>query len=194
MPGSTASGIAYAVVGDAPDVPATTLAMANSLEPFVATPLCKLILAANFGVANNNNAISIPFGSGSEAMKSHAGMHSTTVNSTRIIPPTPGIYVCKASTAFAINTSGFRAHTIGKNGVRQAPEQGIYNSAALPSGGTGCPLPIVEVELTANGTTDYFELFAYQNSGGVLNALGDGSSTTTMNTVFTVKYDRPLIP
>lgn len=189
---TTASGIYYPVITDDVDVSGDMLLMATSLETLIAKPLCKLILNANFSVANNSNAVSIPFASGSEAIKTHTGMHSTTVNTTRVIPPLAGYYEVEASSAFAINTSGFRTHSIGKNGVRQAPEQGIYNSAALPSGGTGCPLPIVKTELSANGSSDYFELYMFQNSGGALNALGDGNSNTTMNTIFTVRYVRPL--
>lgn len=189
----TASGIVYPTLTDDPDIPGDMLAMANSIEPFIAKPFCRLILATNFGLANNTNSATIPFGSGSEQAKSHASMHSTTVNNTRIIPPIPGWYEFRAVTSFAVNATGFRTQTIGKNGVRQCPESGIYNSAALPTGANTI-LPQLTVELAMNGTTDYAELFAFQNSGGTLNVTGDGNPTTTINTVFVCKYIRPLIP
>lgn len=155
-------------------------------------PFCRLILPSAFGVANNSNSVSIPFGSGSEQFKSHASMHSTTVNNTRIIPTQPGIYLFSAVTVFAPNTSGFRTHSIGKNGSRQASEAGIYSSSSLPVGANAV-LPMVSVELAMNGSTDYAELFAYQSSGGTLNIVGDGTATSTGNTTFVCKYLRPLI-
>jgi hypothetical protein len=188
---TTASGIVYPVVTDDVDVSGDMLAMANSLETLLAFPLCKLILNAAFGVANNSNAVSIPFGSGSENIKTAAGMHSTSVNTTRVIPTIPGYYEVTGNTVFATNTSGYRTHTIGKNGVRQAPETGVYTAAGLAAG-ANTPLPPVTSILSANGTTDYFELFAFQNSGGTLNVVGDASPTTTGNTMLLVKYLRPL--
>lgn len=156
-----------------------------------AGPLCKLVLNANFPVANNSNSVSVPFASGSEAIKTVAGMHSTSVNTTRITPTVAGYYEFSAVTVFAVNTSGFRTHSIGKNGTRQASEGGIYNSAALPSGANAV-LPQISVILSMNGSTDYAELFCFQNSGGALNAIGDGSVTNTGNTVFSCKYLRAL--
>jgi hypothetical protein len=189
---TTASGIYYPVITDDVDVSGDMLLMANSIETLIAKPLCKLIMASGtFGIANSSNAVSVPFGSGSESIKTHAGMHSTTVNNTRIIPPLPGYYECWAVTVYAPNTSGFRTHSIGKNGVRQGPEQGIYTSSGLASG-SNQPLPAVITELSANGTGDYFELFTFQNSGGALNIVGDGTTTATGNTTFVVKYTRPL--
>lgn len=188
---TTASGIFYPVITDDVDVSGDMLLMANSLETLIAPPLCKLILNAPFGVANNSNAVTIPFGSGSEAIKTHAGMHSTTVNNTRIIPPLAGYYEFQAVAVFAPNTSGFRTHSIGKNGVRQGTENGIYAAAALASG-SNQPLPTVSVILAMNGSTDYAELFAFQNSGGALNVVGDALPTTTGNTVLTCKFLRPL--
>lgn len=188
----TASGIVYPTLTDDPDVPGDMQAMANSIESLAATPLCKLILPSAFSVGNSSNAISIPFGPGSEAIKSHTSMHSTSVNTTRIIPPFPGTYEFGAATVFAPNTTGFRTHTIGKNGVRQAPEVGVYTSTGLPSG-ANAPLPLVTAILDMNGTTDYAELFAFQNSGGGLNVVGDGSSSTTANTMFWCIWLRPRV-
>lgn len=188
---TTASGIVYPTLADDPDVPGDMLAMAASLETLIAFPLCKLILPAVFGVANSSNAISVPFAGGSEAIKTHAGMHSTSVNNTRVIPPLAGYYEITGNTTFAPNTTGFRTHTIGKNGVRQAPEAGVYTASGLPAG-ANATLPPVTAVLSANGTTDYFELFIFQNSGGALNITGDGTTTNTGNTMLTVKYLRPL--
>jgi len=189
---TTSSGIYYPTVTDDPDVPGDMLATANSLETLIAYPFCKLILPSAFGVANSSNAVSVPFGSGSEAMKSHAGMHSTTVNNTRVIPPLAGLYEITGYTTFAPNTTGFRTHTIGLNGVRQAPEAGVYTASGLPAG-ANATLPSVTAHLNLNGTTDYVELFVFQNSGGALNITGDGTTTNTGNTMLVVKYLRPRV-
>lgn len=187
---TTASGIFYPTLTDDPDVPGDMAAMAASVEGIIAIPLCKLILPSNFGVANNSNGVTIPFGAGSEARKTHASMHSTTVNNTRVIPPVAGDYVIVGNVSFAPNTTGFRTCSIGKNGVRQAPESGIYNSGAMLAG-ANVTLPATIAHLSANGTTDYFELFTYQNSGGTLNVVGDGTTTNTGNTMLTVYLLRP---
>ncbi len=189
---TTSSGIYYPTVTDDPDVPGDMLAMANSLETLVAAPFCKLLLAANFGVANNSNSVTVPFGSGSEIMKSHASMHSTTVNNTRVTPPLAGLYRVSAITSFAPNTTGFSTHSIGLNGSRQNPEGGVYNSGAMLAG-ANVTLPQITAYLNCNGTTDYVELFAYQNSGGTLNGVGDGTVGNTGNTMMIVEYIRPRV-
>lgn len=155
-------------------------------------PLCKLVLNANFSIANNSNTVTISFGSGSEAVKTVAGMHSTSVNTSRITPTVAGYYEFSGAVSLAGNTTGFRTHSIGKNGVRQAPEGGVYTSSGLPAGPTVLVLPQITTILAMNGTTDYAELFCYQNSGGALNAIGDGNPATTNNTTFTCKYLEPL--
>jgi hypothetical protein len=177
------NGTTIRQIADAPSA-------SGSFEAQIYPPLCRLILNANFSVANNSNAVSVPFGSSSEHIKTHSTMHSTVTNNTRIIAPVPGIYEFTAVTVFAPNTTGFRTHSIAKNGVRQGPEGGIYNSAALPVG-ANAPLPGITTQMTM-AANDYAELFCYQNSGGPLNIIGDGNPATTANTIFCGRYLRPL--
>lgn len=187
---TTAFGIPYPQLSDDVDVSDDFRLMAEKLQDILANPTCKLILPAAFGVANNNNTVTLPFGVGSEAIKTDASMHSTTVNNTRIIPNKPGFYLFSVMVTFAPNTTGFRTCSIGKNGVRQGPENGIYNSAALPVG-ANATLPMAHTILQMNGTTDYAECFAFQNSGGALNVVGDGTTTNTGNTTFLCARVRP---
>lgn len=193
MAGTTPLFLPYPTLGDPVRVPTDIKNLADVTNALFDSPYVKLILPSNFPVANNNNTVTVPFPAGSEALKSttHATIHSTTVNNTRIIPPRKGLYLFTATTVFALNTTGFRTHTIGKNGVRQAPEAGIYTSGALPSGANAI-LPTLSTVLEMNGSTDYAELFVFQNSGGTLNAIGDGLVTTTGNCVFTCTLIRRL--
>lgn len=145
-------------------------------------PICKLQLQSNFSLANNNN-LTVPFGTGSEIIKSDASLHSTTVNNTRIIPNKAGYYLVTVLAWFNTNTSGVRGAFCGKNGSVQAPE--YQWTTTLPN--NNFALPQLSTELYANGTTDYFEMFVYQNSGGALDVLG---SASTRASIFSVSYIR----
>lgn len=191
MAGATTFGIPYPQLADLMKVTANMQALATKVDELLDFPFCKLILPSDFPVANASNTVSVPFPSGSEVFKTHGSMHSNTVTNTRVIAPKKGIYRITAVATFAPNTTGFRTASIGKNGVRQAPESGIYTNVGLPAG-ANATLPPVTAELTAQ-IGDYFELFVYQSSGGGLNLKGDGLTTTTGNTVFTVAYHRPIV-
>ncbi len=147
-------------------------------------PMCKLQLQSNFSLANNNN-LTVPFGTGSEIIKTDASLHSTTVNNTRIIPNKAGYYELKMLAWWATNTSGVRGVIPGKNGSTVPPE--FQWTTTLPN--NNFAVPQLSTELSANGTTDYFEMFVYQNSGGALDLLGTSSIRAT---TFSVTYLRGL--
>jgi hypothetical protein len=95
-------------------------------------------------------------------------MHSTVTNTSRVTIPTGqgGHYAFKGQCGFAPNATGMRKLAIARNGVR------IW-SVALP--GTSADYMVLRVDgefPCAAG--DYWELHAYQSSGGALNigALG----------------------
>jgi hypothetical protein len=190
---TTTSGIVYPTLADDPDVPGDMLAMANSIEPFIAKPFAKLILGANQALANGSNTASVSFSGSSYVRKSHTSMHSTSVNPSRIIPPIAGWYRFTALAVTAINTTGYRTAAVAKNGVRQAPESGYY---ATPPAAVNTVIPVITCELEMNGSSDYAELMIFHNitGGGTLNAIGDGSSSTPSNCLLTCEYIRPLIP
>lgn len=191
MAGTTAFGIPYPQLADLMKITANMQALAEKVQDLLDRPFCKLILPSNFGIANNTNAPTVPFGAGSEAYKTHASMHSTVTNNTRVIAPKKGVYLVTAAASFAPSTNGFRTASIGKNGARQATEVGIYNSAALPVG-ANVTLPHIALEITLD-VGDYVELFMFQNSGGPLNAVGDGTLTNTGNTQLSVMMQRPIV-
>jgi hypothetical protein len=148
-------------------------------------PICKLQLQTTHGVANSSN-LTVPFATGTEIIKTDASIHSTTTNNTRVIPNKAGYYELKMHAWWATSTAGVRGVLPGKNGVAQAPE--YQWAATVPSGDFA--VPELTTVLSANGTTDYFEMYVFQNTGGTLNLLG--SAVSTRVTTFEVIYLRPL--
>jgi hypothetical protein len=108
------------------------------------------------------------------------GWHSTVTNTSRITPTVAGWIRFTATIHFAANATGRRGVGIRVNGVT------INYGVIVPGSAAGTQGVTVTRTLPANGTTDYFEAFAFQDSGGALNAL-DGSST-----VFEAEYRRPI--
>lgn len=96
------------------------------------------------------------------------GMHSPSVNNSRITPAEDGLYWIHGHGAWANNSAGVRRLMVRKN------------AAGNPVGGTEIAVfTYVNVSgFLAQGafvypelllTTDYVELFAFQNSGGALD-------------------------
>lgn len=183
---STTSGIVYPSASDDVDVPGDMQAMANSIEPYIAIPLVRLILPANQSIPTGTDTPA-SFGANSEIVDTH-NFHSTTVNPSRVTPTMPGWYLCQGSPVWNANTTGQRVHFMAKNGVGYAPS--VRWHFALVNQTTA--LPGSQAILSANGTTDYFEFFVNQASGGALSLLGDGNQTSVFNTIFEVIYLRPL--
>jgi hypothetical protein len=95
-------------------------------------------------------------------------MHSTVTNTSRVTIPTGqgGLYAFMGQCGFAANGTGVRKLAIARNGTR------IW-SVTLP--GTASDLLVLHVNsMYPAAAGDYFELHAYQTSGGALNvgALG----------------------
>jgi hypothetical protein len=91
-------------------------------------------------------------------------MHSTVTNTSRVTIPTGqgGHYAFMGQCGFAANATGVRKLAIARNGTR------IW-SVTLP--GTASDNLVLHVNAMYPATAgDYFELHAYQNSGGALNA------------------------
>jgi hypothetical protein len=105
------------------------------------------------------------------------GYHDNSSNPSRVIAPATGFYHINVGVSYAANTTGRRTITVRKN------------SAGSSSGGTvvvGCQQQTVQVGATRFECSmivsftagDYFEVFAYQESGGSL-ALGVGTPADT---------------
>lgn len=105
------------------------------------------------------------------------GFHSATVNPSRFTPTVPGFYVGYAGVSWVYNatTNSRRMFRIQKNGTTAwdradtlAPN--LANANLVVKGVAFGPL-------YCNGTTDYVEVYAYQDSGAAINT-DVGSGTT----------------
>lgn len=105
-------------------------------------------------------------------------MHSVVTNTSRVTIPTGqgGFYAFIGQCGFAANATGMRKLSIARNGVR------VWSVAEQ---GTGTDYQVLQVSGMFPCTAgDYFELHAYQSSGGALNigALGTVESIYFMAT------------
>ena len=87
-------------------------------------------------------------------------------NVGRFTPTEPGVYFVSASVEFAANTTGVRWCRVYKNDTVEV-HGAVHNAAA--TGASDC---VVVGFVEMNGTTDYIEIWMYQNSGGNLNMFG----------------------
>jgi hypothetical protein len=122
---------------------------------------------------------------GAEAYDSHAA-HDNATNNSRLVAPESGLYTIKAHLTFAINANGIRGLDIRKNaaGVQTA---GTDLTFLILSGNGTTQTRIgasVDAQLTAG---EYIEVFAYQNSGGVLNVEGANIADTFLSMRWTAR-------
>lgn len=187
---TTSRGLVYPDSGGNVELWTHLQNLATSADTAIGTavapgPICKLQLQGTQSIANNTN-LPVQFGTSTEIIKTDASIHSTTVNTTRVIPNKAGYYQVTGISWWTNNTSGQRGCFLGKNGGPVAPE---YNwNTTLPN--FEFVVPQLSTVLSANGTTDYFEFYVFQNSGGALNLLGSGAGTRV--TMFEVVYLRGL--
>lgn len=104
--------------------------------------------------------------------------HSTSVNTGRITPSRACWIQFTATVHWASNATGRRGAAIRKNG------SSIYYGVIQPGSSAGNTSVTVVRTLQANGTSDYFEVLAFQDSGGNLN------TADVTNTVFEAVYAR----
>lgn len=107
------------------------------------------------------------------------GIHSTSSNTSRVTPNIAGWYRVTFTLQYATNATGRRAAAVRQNGGTV-----IYGDIKPGSsaGNLGCT---VTKTLQFNGSTDYVEGIAYQDSGGSLNTAGSDSK------VMEVEFIRP---
>ncbi len=99
-------------------------------------------------------------------------MHSTVTNTSRITIPTGqgGYYAIVAQVGFALNSTGIRGVGIRLNG------SSILHSQIFPAYNTGAELHTIQASFHHTAAAgDYYEVVAFQTSGGALNV---GSATT----------------
>ena len=95
----------------------------------------------------------------------NSGIHSTTVNATRLTAPISGIYAVTGNVDWNSNATGIRELFIRENGTALVAATFIPASALY----TLAQEVTTQVQLNAG---DYVELAAYQDSGGALSVFG----------------------
>ena len=107
------------------------------------------------------------------------GIHSVSVDTTRFTVPAggTGVYVLSASVEFAASAAGtWRLAIWQKNGTNSiASSAGPLNATAA----TRINVSIIE----SASAGDFFEVFAYQDSGAALNVLGTAAPSQTWGSV-----------
>jgi hypothetical protein len=149
---------------------------------------CRLALPGNQSTTNVT-ITSVLFGASSE-ISDTSGWHSTSSNTSRVVPTLAGVYLCVGRIYWAASLdSGDRRAYIAVNGS----QTGNWSRGFPP--GTGGSYPgtsgagvsqDVSAVVTLNGSTDYVELQGYQATGGALNITGAGDQT--FSTTFDVIY------
>jgi hypothetical protein len=141
-------------------------------------PLVRIAQQSAQSLANSTDT-AITFGSGSTGFDTH-DFHDESTNNSRVTPTVAGYYRV-TGTVFVAASAALTSliATIGKNGTVQAPRHRFKPGTANVSASAQ-----VSVILTANGTTDYFELFGQQTTGGALNTTTGGSFTSVLEVEF----------
>lgn len=131
--------------------------------------------------------VAITFGSGSEEIDTH-GFHDETTNNTRITPTLAGYYRIFSTACFATPASGnFQtlSTVITKNGTQIAP------LLRLSTGTTAGSRSVQTSALvSANGTTDWFDMRAQHTNTAGLNV--NTSVGTPLQSTFECVFERPL--
>jgi hypothetical protein len=107
-----------------------------------------------------------------------ATMHDTAVNTSRVITRVAGVFSIVGTLQYAGTAGGsFRLAIILKNGVEM-------QSASFPiAGGARCNISIMDYAALA---TDYYELAAFQDSGGavLLDSIGVNPETASLSVTY----------
>jgi hypothetical protein len=151
IPGNFVTSASYNVLGNA------------GLEFALNVPIATLYQNTTQSLTSSaNTAITLD----GESLDTYGG-HSTSTNNSRYTAQVPGYYLVYGVVVFATNATGWRACTIAKNGSASAVPGafGIYQTTSSALALSAAPaLGIIQM----NGTTDYVEIYADQNSGGPL--------------------------
>lgn len=142
---------------------ASTQISAAALNDCFSPPRCRLTNSANISTttatAKNLTFDTEVFDSGT--------MHSTSVNTGRIVVPTggAGLYMIGANVEFDTNATGWRTLNLMLNtSTVIASHRAITSSASVTT-----RLSVATIYSLSAG--DYLEVQVYQNSGGSLNVL-----------------------
>lgn len=150
-------------------------------------PSIRLIQQAGQALASGT-ATAITFAAGShDAVVGDSSLwHDVAVNNTRVTPTKAGYYTVKGTVSMAVGATNYTqlAASVGYNGTRIPPQ-----NITRPSASTAAFSNYTELSNVAiNGTTDYFELYGTQTSGGSNNT----NAAANFQSVLEVIFDRPL--
>jgi hypothetical protein len=133
----------------------------------------------------NSAAINVPTGVNtfmtfnSESDKNDIGMHSTSLNTDRLVCTVAGMYLIGAQVNWPPNGAGFRQIFLSKNNALTLAGHSVPPNTG---GGIGTDLPLATMARLAVG--DYVIVGMFQNSGGTLAVQpGSGSLTAWMQWV-----------
>lgn len=157
---------------------------ASDINQILGKPIVKLVAQASQNLADNT-AVALTFGVGSEEIDTH-GFHDEAVNPTRITPSVAGYYRIRGA-VFLPNRSDYATTycAIYKNGVAIAPisRPGVSTSGGVRSAeGEGLT--------SANGSSDYFEVIAFQDNAA--NVVAATNVSGGFSPYFEVVWERPL--
>lgn len=141
--------------------------MLGSVFTDVSIPYVRVTRASATYNIPNNTGTAVPF---TAERYDESGMW-TIIAPTRLTVLRSGPYLVWGNGAFAANSSGVREFRVRINGTTVVSTQRQNAHAAVQSN-------IIVSTLTWADAGDYFELIAYQNSGGGLNLLGGGTDAT----------------
>lgn len=155
--------------------------VANAIRP----PTVQLIQqAAQLIVSNLFTALT--FGAGSEDIDTD-NFHDTAVNPSRITPTVAGYYLLAG---VYVTTARADYQNIGATIRKNGAEAGTWSRRGESTFNVIKSAVAPPVILPANGSTDYFELFAYQ-----VNAAAAATNSSTgggVTSIFTCTFRRPL--
>lgn len=150
-------------------------------------PLVRL-LQQSAQVVSSATDTAVTFGTSSEDIDTH-GFHSEVSNTSRITPTVAGYYRLTGVIVWAADTDiTVLQSLITKNGITVSPRQRMVTPTVSPSSiRAGFPVTVIS---SANGSTDYFELFCnqLQNAAGNLSTNVSGGDRSC----FECEFIRPL--
>lgn len=131
------------------------------VSPILAKPLVRLVQAAAQSIPDNTST-ALMFGAGSEEIDTH-GFHDTTTNNSRITPTIAGYYRFHGNYQSGTPTTLVVINVFFSKNGSAIPPTGRGNNGALTQSQS------VTGIIFCNGTTDYVQLTALQDSAGAVN-------------------------
>lgn len=145
----------------------------DNLSWALAGKVCRVQRPSSQAIATGGEAVLFP----SEDFDP-MGWHNGSTFTNLIVPDIEGYYQVHACTSFVASASGtIRRAIIQAKSYNSGPYD-MAGASALPHASVR-PLLSVSTIVYLNGTTDYVQLFAYQDTGSNLNtSVADGTTTS----------------